>query len=152
MINWAERWPDFKIEEILSPMQLKVLEDRKVFCYSFAAIDTLQEFRRFIGKPFLINHGDLLRRGSRSMQEAYDINLSTRGKQNPARAWEYSFHLWCAFDITVEGLTNLELFNKAMEFKKWGGIGLYESFVHCDCRDSLTGEIQTWDARPYKKK
>lgn len=150
-VDWAKRWPDFKVEEILSPDQLSLLRTKKVFPYSFASMDTLQEFRNFIGKPFLINHGTLLRRGARSMNEAYDINLTTRGKQNRARAWEYSFHLWCAFDITVEGMSSLELFTLAIQFGKWGAIGLYDSFIHCDNRDSLSGEIVTWDARSYKK-
>ena len=157
MIKWSDRWPDFKIEEVLSPIQLKMVQEKKQFPYPFEALDTLQEFRNFIGMPFLINHGELQRRGARSMQEAYDINLATRGKQNPARAWEYSFHLWCAFDISVNGMTSKELFLKALVFGKFGGVGLYDTFVHCDCRVGkilkmgddyvFTGEKETWDAR-----
>lgn len=146
--KWADRWPDFKIEEILSPDQLSLFNRKGVFPYSFRALDKLQAFRRFVDKPFLINHMGLQRRGSRSMREVFSINSDTRGKD---RAWEYSFHLWCAFDISVDGLSPMELFEKAIGFGQWGGVGLYNSFVHCDDRDHF-GPVAHWDARYSKNK
>lgn len=130
--EWVERWPDFKPEEILGPDQLKLFESKGVFPYSFRSLDKLQLFRRFVDKPFLINHGELLSRGARSMTNVWAINSQTRGKD---RAWEYSFHLWCAFDISVPGMNAKDLFNEAIEFGQWGGVGLYSNFVHCDDRD-----------------
>lgn len=141
---WAERWPDFKVEEILSPQQLKLFRVKNIFPYSFKALDKLQEFRRFVDKPFLINHGDLQRRGARSTKEVYEINADTRGAE---RAWEYSFHLWCAFDIAVDGMTPGQLYSTALAFGKWGGVGIYNWGVHCDDRDSLIPGTATWDGR-----
>lgn len=143
MIQWSDRWPDFKPEELLSPTQLKLYEVKGVFPYSFRALDKLQAFRRFVGAPFLVNHEKLLRRGARSPREVFDINSETRGND---RAWEYSFHLWCAFDISVPGMPTIDLFAKALAFGQWGGVGIYNTFVHCDDRDYFVGPAR-WDAR-----
>lgn len=146
--TFKNRWPDFKIEEILGTDQLDLFKRKGVFPYSFRALDKLQCFREKVGKPFLINHGHMMRRGSRSMTEVWDINSQTRGR---ARAWEYSFHLWCAFDITALGISNEELYRMAVDFGSWGGVGLYNEFVHCDDRDYFELPAR-WDARYPKVK
>ncbi len=152
LTDWQKRWPNFRVEEILSPTQQQLFERKGVIPYSFRALDKLQEFRRFVDRPFLVNqgplNGGLRRRGARSLKEVYDINRETRGA---ARAWEYSFHLWCAFDISVPGMEPYELWEKARLFGKWGGIGLYNTFVHVDDRDYF-GMPAIWDARYSKEK
>jgi hypothetical protein len=142
-MKFSDHWPNFKVEEVLSPTQLQLFERKGVFPYSFRALDKLQEFRTFVGLPFLINHGSLERRGARSMKDVFEINSQTRGRE---RAWEWSFHLWCAFDISVEGMSPMDLYEKAIDFGKWGGIGIYNTFVHVDDRDWFDMP-QRWDAR-----
>lgn len=145
-VDWLKRWPSFKIEEILSPDQLVLFHSKGVFPYSFKALDKLQEFRDFVGLPLLINHGGSTHRGARSMQDVFEINKRTRGQD---KGWEYSFHLWCAFDVSP-GDNNLSvqgLYNAAISFHKWGGIGRYDTFVHVDDRDNLSGITTLWDKR-----
>lgn len=151
-MSWEEtfstRWPAFKIEEILGPDQLDLFKRKGVFPYSFRALDKLQAFRESFGMPFIINHGDQMLRGARSMTNVWAINAQTRGKP---RAWEYSFHLWCAFDISVNGIAPEQLYKAALNFGQWGGVGLYNTFVHCDDRDYFTFPA-SWDARYPKPK
>ena len=145
--SWLQRWPSFDIEEVLSPDQLVLFKTKGVFPYSFRAMDKLQEFRNYVGVPLLINHGGSTHRGARSMQDVYEINKRTRGLD---RGWEYSFHLWCAFDLTPQDLKKLSiqgLYNAALSFNKWGGIGRYDTFVHVDDRDNLSGVTTLWDTR-----
>ena len=147
VLDWTERWPSFSLEELFSPDQLDLIQHKNVFPYSFKALDKLQEFRNWIGEPLLVNHSGSLRRGGRSMQDVYEINKRTRGYEN---AWGYSFHLWCAFDVSPKPdskLTVGELYNRALAWGKWGGIGRYETFVHLDDRDSLNGTVALWDFR-----
>lgn len=141
MINWSDRWPFFTPEEIFSPDQLELFVNKGVCPYSFRSLDKLHDFRRFVDLPLMVNTPQHRRRGSRSLREVHEINLDTRA---PAEEWGYSFHLWCAFDITCPILDTLDLYHKALEFKLWGGIGLYPNFIHCDDRDNLTGITTTW--------
>lgn len=144
MIEWAKRWPSFKPDEVLSPDQRKLLQEKKVLALSEHALDTLQEFRHYLGEPIKINHAGLTKRGARSLKEVYEVNRETRGKE---RGWEWSFHLWCAFDISCDEIPPDELYTQAFQFGKWGGIGLYNTFVHVDTRCKITGQITTWDNR-----
>ena len=145
--DWSSRWPSFTLAEVLSDDQLKLFKSKGVFPYSFKALDKLQDFRNFIDAPLLINHGGSMRRAARSMKDVYEINRETRGKE---RGWEYSFHLWCAFDLTCPGKPSTELFSLAKDFGLWGGIGLYDTFVHCDDRSIFGDSPTTWDFRTKK--
>ncbi len=119
---------------------------RGAFPYSFRALDKLEEFRAYVGVPLKVNSEGKQRRGARSMRELFKINQEIKGGDG----WQYSFHLWCAFDITAEGITNDELYAKAIQFGKWGGVGRYDTFVHCDDRDNLNESVTTWDLRRNK--
>lgn len=145
--EWAIRWPSFRPQEILSTTQLKLFEERGVIVYSFRALDKLEIFRKRIAVPLLINHGDLHLRGARSLKEVFETNSATRGADEK---WGYSFHLWCAFDISSPQLTPIQLRQEAIESKLWGGIGLYDSFVHIDDRDHFGDTPALWDYRKSK--
>ena len=146
-VDWKKRWPHFTQEELFSPDQLFLIKTKGVFPYSFRSLDKLHKFREFVEAPLIINNSGHKRRGARSMGEVYEINRETRGK---LRGWEYSFHLWCAFDVSSTKLSSLELYHKALDFGQWGGIGLYDTFVHLDDRDSLSGSVALWDLRATK--
>jgi hypothetical protein len=145
MQNW--RWPSFTPEEILSTTQLKLLDEKGVFPYSFRSLDKLEEFRSFVGHPLIINAFGRKKAGARSVREVVDINREIRGAD---RAWEYSFHLWCAFDVKCPSISARDLYIKAISFGKWGGVGRYDTFVHVDDRDNLSGITTTWDLRSGK--
>lgn len=145
--EWGKRWPHFQPHEVFSSDQLHLFESKGVCPYSFRAFDKLHQFRIFLRKPVIINIGSHRRRGARSMKEVLQLNLETRGGDK----WGYSFHLWCAFDISVLGMGSFELFYKALEFGMWGGVGLYDTFVHLDDRDNLDGKTVTWDNRTKKE-
>lgn len=148
-VNWDSRFPDFRIEEILSPDQLVLFHTKHVFPYSLKALDKLQAFRKFVGSSLVVNKTGSFRRGARSMREVYEINRQTRSRE---RGWEYSFHLWCAFDVSSGSIPSSQLFEMAVDFKdeklgRWGGIGLYDTFVHVDDRDTLSGGATVWSVR-----
>lgn len=145
--NWAKRWPSFKPEEILSPTQLILFNSKGVFPYSFRAIDKLQTFRDFVAKPLKVNHLGLNKRGARSLWEVYQTNRESRGNEE---GWGWSFHLWCAFDVSCDSMTSKELFALAVDCGLWGGVGLYDTFIHVDDRDSFATKPVTWDLRKQK--
>lgn len=145
-VEWSKRWPDFKVEEVLSNDQLFLLDTKGVFPYSFRALDKLQAFRSFCDAPLQVNALGKRRRGSRSLHEIYEINRETRGKE---RGWDYSFHAWCAFDVSSTSISVPDLYRLAVSFVHgalgaWGGIGLYKTFIHVDDRDVLNGKQTIW--------
>ena len=144
---WHERWPHFQPAELLSPTQLTLFETKGVIPYSFRAIDKLEAFRGFLKTTVIVNHLGLHLRGARSLKEVFDTNTKTRG---PSEEWGYSFHLWCAFDVNVPGLTPLEVKEAALRSRLWGGIGLYDTFTHIDDRDHIFGGPALWDYRTKK--
>jgi len=141
--KWADRWPHFRPEEVFSDAQLLHLV-RGVCPYSFRALDKLHDFRVFVGSPLICNSGAHRRRGARSISEVIQINKKTRGALSGEG---YSFHLWCAFDLSSNHYSPDELYKKALDFKLWGGIGRYDTFIHVDDRDNLSGETALWDNR-----
>lgn len=140
------RWPDFKPEEILGVDQLNLYLQKGVFAYSFKALDKLQEFRNIVGAPLRINQRGLFRRGARSTKENYEVQKNSRGSDG----WEYSFHLWCAFDIDSLTVSIPDLYKAAIDSKLWGGIGLYDTWIHVDDRDNLSNKPILWDLRKLK--
>lgn len=150
--EWIARWPHFKPEEILSDDQLTLLTLHGVMPYSFRALDKLEQFRNQIVNTtksdavFIVNYGESKRRGARSLWDAYEVNRQQKGE---SKKWAYTFHLWCAFDLTVPEMTTKELFDLALKSKLWGGIGLYNTWVHVDDRDHF-GDVTTWDLRTSK--
>lgn len=97
-------------------------------------LDKLQDFRSFLDREFLVNHGSLRLRGWRSLRE----NEKIGGKL---------FHPFgVAADITVIGMDSEAVFRAAKEFG-FHGVGLYDTFVHVDMRPRLNDEVVTWDYR-----
>lgn len=139
--EWSERWPDFKPEELMSPVQLELLFTKRVMPYAFRALDKLQEFRVFLDKPLIINRGHHRKRGARSINEV--VSLIPDFSSNPTA---YSFHLWCAFDISCPELPVKELYQELKDWGKFKGLGYYpeKGFVHVDDRDSFFDELTTW--------
>jgi hypothetical protein len=136
--KWEERWPDFKPDEILSPRALYLLTQKGVFPFSFRALDKLQAFRAFVGSPLLVNHHTHKRRGVRTVLDLTELNEDLNRDR-----YMYSFHLWCAFDLSSTVLNPHELYEYAVDFDQWGGIGRYSWGVHVDDRDSF-GDVATW--------
>jgi len=137
---FERRWPNFKPEEILSPDMIELWEKKGVFPYSFCALDGLQFLRRDLGKPIIVNHSADCRRGARSIPEAVSLI-------NEAKAQRYSFHLWCAFDISVVGMTSVQLYEAIVKSAFFFGIGVYDTFIHIDDRDVVDNKIVVWDSR-----
>lgn len=121
--TWANRWPNFQPEEVLSPDGLRQFREFSNIMARPEALDKLQGFRVFLGKQILVNHAGHRHRGYRSPGE----NQRVKGKM-------YSFHMQgVAFDISVPGMTPSEVAQAAEQFG-WIGIGVYRTFVHIDLR------------------
>lgn len=130
------RWPDFKPEEVLSPLGLAMLENQGVLLYSPLMLTSLQQFRKQLQRPLLINHAGLQFRGYRSCSE----NKRVGGA-------EQSMHLLgIAADVTVQGLSVAELTAKAEASKLFSAIGSYPDmgFVHLDIRCTTDDVIRRW--------
>lgn len=133
--RWVNRWPNFSPEEVLSSDQLALCE-RGVFPFSFTFMDNLQAFRDLVG-PLLVNHAGMTRRGFRSPGDLAGIYEDAR----------YSFHLWCACDVSSSKYEPVELFYKALEFRRFKGLGLYPTFLHLDGRDSFWDTETVWHGK-----
>lgn len=103
-----------------------------------AFLDKLQAFRTEIGKPFIINFGESRLRGWRSWKENSRIDGKLYHPQG------------LAADITVEGMSILELARAAKKFG-FTGIGMYDTWVHVDMRPMLDDRIVVWDYRSNKE-
>lgn len=134
--RWAKKWPNFSLEEVLSPDGLAVL----VLGYlpiQVLLMDKLEELRRSVKKPVLINYGRLRLRGYRSISENARVEMAAKN------SWHCK---GCAADVTVEGLTPHEVGELAAKIG-FTGIGIYDTFTHIDVR---FGEIARWDYRGKK--
>ena len=129
------RFKYFEPHELLSPDGM-ALYARGVLPIDANAILKLEKIRGDFNTPFFVNHGWLQLRGFRSPRENFSIYKDNR----------YSFHFWCAFDVTQDKFSPKDFFdllrNKKEEYGI-GGLGLYESsnFVHIDFRK---GNFATW--------
>ena len=137
---FAKRWPNFTMQEVLSPDGIK-LATRGILPLRFAALDKLQAFRESYGKPLQINYAGLTLRGFRSIKEEYNLNLEL--ERDP---FTYSMHCaGIAFDLSSPGISAEELY-KAASYFGWGGLGIYDWGVHVDDRDTPA----KWDMRTVK--
>lgn len=132
-MSW--RWESFKPEEVLSQEGMAQYR-RGVMLISPQLLDTLEEFRAYIGTPIIINTPQMKYRGYRSPFENYKI----------VKGETYSFHMQglaadCSTSLSVDKLHEL-----ALSFGKWTGIGFYPSrgFCHLDIRPSLDGKVTKW--------
>ena len=99
-------------------------------------IAALEKLRALIGKPIIINSGCRCKKQ----------NAKVGGEVN-------SQHLMGnAADIVAHGATMNELFVAATEIPefKQGGIGIYDTWVHVDVRN--TGTPARWDKRQRRPK
>lgn len=145
--EWRFRWSNFTPREVLSDGALDLISHKRVYCFDFGALDLLQSFREWLNESILVNHGRLTLRGVRTLQEVYELN---GGDFNVN-----SFHPWCAFDCSSPGMVPEELASAASEFNQqqmhvgfdriFGGIGIYDSFVHLDARYSFTSGLTQFD-------
>lgn len=136
------RWRYFTPEEVLSPDGLEQY-DRGNLLFQEFALDSFDDFRRFLKKPLFANHRRLTKRGYRSTEE--------NEKVGGAR---FSRHLQgIALDLTCSRLKSHELFKIAYENALelgFGGLGHYpaSNFVHIDCRPIIFDRPITWGDLP----
>jgi uncharacterized protein YcbK (DUF882 family) len=127
----------FRLEELLSPDGMSLYTHNNVMPLRPELLTTLDEFREYVDKPLLVNHGELRLRGYRSCRENVGVGGAT-----------HSMHLQgIAVDIGCKHITTRELHRKALEFYKWTGIGYNEKqgFIHCDVRITRDGKRMFWD-------
>lgn len=131
--EWRARFPNFTKTEIYSPETISTAEH--VLCLH--AMEALQDLRRAIQKPLIVNFGPYQLRGVRSAAENARIpNFSPQSMHVYARA----------FDITVHGMSTAELFDFVTNHDpRWRGLGLYPTWLHIDRRAST--ELIIWDRR-----
>lgn len=130
MTDFLWRWKNFKPAEVLGRDGLdQYIHHRNLMLQPFA-LDALQGFRNSLGLPIVVTSG------YRSERE----NNACAGKT-------FSRHVQgIAFDIRVPGMGVHELFEKAKDWKLFGGVGLYikKNFVHVDARPRLTKDPIWW--------
>lgn len=125
-MSW--RWKNFSPKEVLSPEGV-VQYERGILLIQPILLDTLEEFRSFVGHPLLVNHAQHKYRGYRSPHENYKI----------VRGETYSFHMQgLAADLSCIQLPIEELHTLALNFP-WHGVGFYpqRNFIHVDLRPRL---------------
>lgn len=132
-MNWDYKY--FKPEELLSPDGLVLLQ-RGVLPISEDAIIKLEAIREFYDTPFYVNHGFLHLRGFRSPREAFKLYGTHK----------FTFHSWCAFDVTQDKMPIDEFYESLKYNHKLfgiGGLGYYphSNFVHIDFR---AGDLVKW--------
>jgi hypothetical protein len=138
----------FSVVEIFSPRLLDWGEGKEYDLASrvnFRFLEKLKALREEINKPIIINHGSNLRRGFRHFKDQQEIV-----KQGLTES-ELSFHcLFCACDISIDGFISIEIkefIDNQLGNSFFGGMGLYNSFVHLDGRENLTNTAIVWDFR-----
>lgn len=126
----------FRMSELFSPETIS-----KPHLLDRDAALALERTRMAIGRPFLVNHQSHHLRGVRSIAEQIELL-----KAIPTAAKDSMHVLGKAFDVTPVG-GSLSEFVELVEKMGWGGIGLYNSFVHLDFRPSPDGVVIKWDFR-----
>lgn len=136
--KWSDLWPDFRPDEVLSPRLLRILYNSKSIPYSVHALDTLQEFRVILGHPIIVNHNGHRLRGGRHPEDILGLYGYPK----------FTFHQFCAFDISCPEIGLAELKDEVMSFGRFGGVGVYdiENFIHVDTRIPLEGAWITWES------
>ena len=129
---FSERWPNFTPYEVFSPVTIS----KHVHFLDMPSMDALQDFRRFLDVPFLINHANLRYRGICCFEEHLKV---------PGRAFNSMHYVGKAFDVTPRHMALEDFFTAALNSGYFGGVGLYRSWVHLDTRFRLPGsEPVTW--------
>lgn len=130
---WESRWPNFTPKEILGKSGYKLFLDKGEVLISEVALDKLQEFRRVVRYPLVVNSG----------YRTYNENLAVDGKL-------FSFHMMgVAFDIWSKEAEPEIVYRDAVNFG-FRGVGRYDTFTHVDWRPLLGQEPRRWDYRRGK--
>jgi uncharacterized protein YcbK (DUF882 family) len=130
---WLSRWPNFHPKEVLGKSGYKLFLDRGEVLISELAMDKLQEFRRLVKYPIIVNSG----------YRTYEENLKVDGKP-------FSFHMMgLAFDIKSPDTEPSIVWRDAKNFG-FHGIGRYDTFTHVDWRPLLGQDPRNWDYRRNK--
>lgn len=108
----------FKLGELICPCCGELIEDDLFRRH----MDNLEEMRTLADFPIVVNSGHRCEKHNAAVGGAAD-----------------SMHLRFATDVRPESWDNRELkimYRIALQ-QNWGGIGIYDSWVHLDCRDKL---------------
>lgn len=133
--EWSRRWPNFRPEEILSPVGMRQWEVYGRIYIDAHALDFLQAWREKVGR-IVVNHDHLRLRGYRSPRENQAIPNSA----------SLSRHVQgLAFDTTPLDMDLYRYFQLAKDFG-WTGIGFYpkKHFVHLDLRPNFNKRPTIW--------
>lgn len=126
------RWKYFHPSEVLSDEGLRHLKRNNLKLQGFA-LDRLEMFRKWLGKPLHCNHGHLKRRGWRSTKE----NRKIGGVNDSPHVQGIAFDLSC-YDMSLAEFATAVVMYSAFHPSNEGfrGIGIYpdNNFVHVDCR------------------
>ena len=126
-IRWQDISPWFSLEEILSPETIHTPH-----CIDIPSLILLNELRKYVDAPILVNHGESKKRGVRSSAEQLDL-VKTHG------AAPNSMHpAGKAFDITIPSMT-LEQTAEAARDIGFTFTKIYQkaNFVHIDNRNLI---------------
>src|SRR5574343_959449 len=137
--DWKKRYPNFTPQEVLSPDILQF--GRHLI--NVDALDKLQDFRRWLGKSFIINTpaGNRLYRGQRSWEEQQKVNPGVWSCHLVGCAWDCTPVWFFGAAPECGRITWVEFRDKALEYG-WTGVGFYpqKNFVHIDSRPLLHGQ------------
>ena len=138
-MDWHLISPFFSRLEVFSPETI----EHGQHLIDVAALNKLNEFRRWLDKSLTCNNAYHGRRGVRSPAEQLAIEKEYTGLPHTKVA-QLSMHV-CgkAFDLSCSELSPAELADKALTFG-WSGIGIYPTFVHVDMRTLWTPGSITW--------
>lgn len=123
--EWTKRWPDFHPAEVLCPSHLDLLSSGTLVV-PLRFLDKLQAFRFFAEVPLIVCGK------TRDMADMLRVN-----HRKGVEPEHYSFHLWCGVDLKSAELSSVQLFDLAVQFGQFNGIGLYPKHIHVDDRDLL---------------
>ena len=133
-----DNWPatNFTPEEILSPESINLYKMTGLINVDDEALENLQAFRDFIGISLVVNFGEHRHRGTRTYAENQKIKGSATNSPHC---------LGKAFDISCKEFEPIELYDFALKFKRFKGIGIYDTWLHVDC--AWRSKITVWDNR-----
>lgn len=130
-MNW--KWDFFKPQELLSIQGMAQLRKNNLLLHP-RAVDKLVFLRKEIDKPIIVNTKAHKNRGYRSVKENKEVGGSFFSRHTQG----------IAFDCTPVGLELEDFVCYAMR-AGWGGIGLYDTFVHVDDRYKIKDKITFWN-------
>lgn len=132
--NWPA--PNFTPEEILSPESILLYERTGLINVDYDSLTMLQYFRNFVGSELLVNFGEHKHRGTRTHAENQKIKGSATNSPHC---------LGKGFDISSKIYSPKELYDLAIKFCHFRGLGIYDTWLHIDC--AWRKKLTIWDNR-----